>query len=116
MERSRKLYIVKAVSQYLDVFNNNQPLLDTQKPDFLNAVNLIGEAPTNYDINGYLNFLQTRGALWIIDSEDPVHPFSLHARILTGISDDASDTSTTIKLIDPANGQTHRDFVDKFEA
>lgn len=81
---------------------------------------LVGEAPTSYNINGYLQLLQTYGPLWITTSPNPGSPFSLHARILTGISGDGTPAGTTFKFMDPADGRLHSEtfsqFVNEYEA
>jgi len=113
--------MTKADSNYLQRFQQNKLLdLVNQLPGFLNALNMIGEPPQNPQISTYLNLLQSAGPIWLWTSEISSTPNIMHARILTGMSGDGTDTSTILDLIDPGDGQNHNEtfdqFITKFEA
>ncbi|WP_182812745.1 papain-like cysteine protease family protein [Bacillus sp. ME78] len=104
---------------YLEKFNNNNGLLGAEKKALLDKVGLVGEIPQSYTIDGILGLLKTHGPLWATTDEDPSKEFSIHARIINGISGDGSVLGTTLHIIDPNGGriydETFSKFIEKFE-
>lgn len=104
---------------YLKIFNRNEGLLSSQKEALLSSVGLIGEAPTNYSVEGILHLLKLYGLLWATTDEDPGKGFSIHARIIQGISGDGSIEGTVLHIVDPSGGKLVEEpfkvFTDKFE-
>lgn len=104
---------------YLEKFNNNKGLLGSEKKALLDNVGLVGEFPQSFTIEGILRLLKLHGPLWATTDEDPGKEFSIHARIINGISGDGSVLGTTLHIIDPNGGrvfdETFSKFTEKFE-
>jgi hypothetical protein len=104
--------------KYVDMFNANQGLAPGDKQAFLTAMGATFEAPQNYLASGWDQLLRQYGPLWVTTAEGA--GFSIHARILTGISGDGTFDGTTLTIADPADGQLHTEtvtaFAQKFEA
>lgn len=109
-------------NRYLNKFNSNQALLSSEKPDFIAALGMVGEAPANYPLSQYILWMQTYGPLWVTtDAATATGTFSPHARILTKIAGpNVNDPATMMFTFnDPATGQAFTinftQFVDAFE-
>jgi peptidoglycan hydrolase-like protein with peptidoglycan-binding domain len=101
-------------------FGANQGLFAAEKEPFLSDAGLVAEPPQNYSVEGLYDLLVAHGPLWLTTDEDTGSGFSIHARILTGMSGDGSIENTTLTLIDPAGGgrvvrESFRTFTEKFE-
>ncbi|MDX2043797.1 MAG: papain-like cysteine protease family protein [Acidobacteriota bacterium] len=109
----------KAGAAYTIKFKNNSGLGGVEKPDFLKSLKLRTEAPQNYTVNGWLSLLKTHGVLWVTTNEGSSQNFSIHARIIKGISGDGSPDATFLSIIDPAGGNEYSEsltaFIKKFE-
>lgn len=82
---------------------------------------MIGEVPKDYDLNGYVNLLQSYGPLLMTSAMDPRIPFNtLPTCILSRIKSSGRDSGTILKLINldawTTEDETFIDFVDRFEA
>jgi hypothetical protein len=94
-------------------------LLGSEKPPLMTALDMIGEAPMSYTINGLKDLLQTFGPLWVTTDENPTEGFAIHARVITGIFGDGTVDGTSLRIIDPAGGRRYTEgfrlFAKKFE-
>lgn len=112
----------QAGNQYLTKFNNGEGLLASEKEAFITTLGMTGEAPANYSLQQYIDWLNTYGPLWITtDSASGAGVFSPHARILTKIVGTGTPDGKGTDFIfnDPATGtekQEHfADFIKAFE-
>lgn len=112
----------QAGNQYLTKFNNGEGLLANEKEAFITTLGMTGEAPANYSLQQYIDWLNTYGPLWITtDSASGAGVFSPHARILTKIVGTGTPDGKGTDFIfnDPATGtekQEHfADFIKAFE-
>ena len=109
-------------TRYTTFFDNNQGLLSSQKPEFIAALNMVGEPPASYPLSQYALWLQTYGPLWITtDAASAEGIFSPHARILTRIKGPNLEDTSRVKFTfnDPGTGtsitQTFKEFISAFE-
>ncbi|WP_258389042.1 papain-like cysteine protease family protein [Paenibacillus spongiae] len=58
----------------------------------------------NYSVDGIEYLLKLYDPLWATTDEDPTANFSIHARIISGISGDGTPDGTLLRIIDPAGG------------
>ncbi|MCB0263900.1 MAG: hypothetical protein KDH98_12155, partial [Calditrichaeota bacterium] len=104
---------------YRTKFDNNQGLLGSEKPAFLAALGLTGEAPQSYSVQGFRNLLESVGPLWATTDELPGDGFAIHARIVTGMFGDGTPENTFLRINDPAGGRQYSEtflkFMQKFE-
>ncbi len=103
-----------AGSTFREKFDNNQGLLGSEKEPFMTGLGLRSEPPMCYNVDGFLSLLKAYGPLWVTTDEDPTENFSIHARVAVGMSSDGSANNTTIRIIDPADGNTHSEAYDVF--
>lgn len=105
---------------WLDRFNANQPLWETDKAAFLAASGLQAEPPMSYSIDGWVQLLRVYGPLFVTTSEIAGHPMWMHVRVMVGITTDGSVEGTTLQIVDPGPGSEYSekltDFQRKFEA
>ncbi|MYM30958.1 hypothetical protein GTP58_21710 [Duganella sp. CY15W] len=114
--------MTEAGDVYLQKYLNNQGLASSEKADFISTLKMTGEAPANYTLQQYIDWLTTYGPLWVTtDSSVTTGPFSPHARILTRITGTGTPNGTGTKFIfvNPATGneetENFLDFIDVFE-
>lgn len=114
--------LASAGAVYVDKFNGEKGLTASEKDAFIAALGLVAEAPANYPLQQYIDWVKTFGPLWITtDSNQAAGQFAAHARILIKVtgSGDADGTGTDFVFIDPATGtqtvQTFGEFVSAFE-
>lgn len=104
---------------YRQLYEANVGLSSTEKPGFLTAVKLFAEPPATYTADGLTSLMKVHGPLWVTTAEPDGAKFSIHARVLTGITGDGTGDGTTLFIVDPADGQTHsetlNDFTQKME-
>jgi len=106
--------ISTAAAQFLPMFQGDQGLPGDQKPALLQSMGLTTEPPEDYSIDGWLQLLQTYGALWVTTNEGSGQLFSAHARILKGISGDGNPDTTMLEIVDPGDGTEHTESVSAF--
>lgn len=74
------------------------------------------EAPANYTMPAYREFLAAYGPLWVITGDG----MSSHAQLLVAIAGDGTYANTCIEFIDPSDGRRHTEtglaFAQRFEA
>jgi hypothetical protein len=111
-----------AGNKYLEKFNNSDGLSSSEKDEFISSLNMAGEAPANYSLQNYIDWLNTYGPLWITtDSSSATANFSPHARILTKITGtgSADGNGTNFTFNDPATGteksESFLDFINAFQ-
>ncbi|WP_028978323.1 papain-like cysteine protease family protein [Sporocytophaga myxococcoides] len=99
--------------EYLSKYNNNQPLLASEKKAFIEPLGMIGEPPANYTFNTYLDWMKTYGPLWITVDSDATSNLSPHAKILIGYDGDGTEENSQLVFLDPAvNGEQKESFSD----
>src|SRR5262249_22619464 len=109
-------------AKYLQLFNDNSGLSSSEKPAFIAAIAMQAEAPANYTVQQYIDWVNGFGPLWVtVDSNSATGKFSPHARILTKITGTgtADGVGTNMTFVDPATGsemtQSFLDFNSAFE-
>jgi hypothetical protein len=107
-------------SKWLAKFQNNEPLMSGETAAFGAASGLQSEPPMSYSVDGWMQMLRVYGPLWVTTSEIPGHPFSMHARVMVGMTTDGTPGGTTVQIVDPGSGSEYaeslHDFWRKFEA
>ncbi|WP_310876883.1 papain-like cysteine protease family protein [Priestia megaterium] len=105
--------------KYLDIYKDNEGISGSEKKALLESAGLVGEAPQNYTPEGILRLLKLYGPLWATTVEGSGNKFSIHARIIYGISGDGLDLGTTLHIVDPSGGklvdEAFVEFIEKFE-
>lgn len=102
---------------YLQKFNNMEPLMSSEKPAFLSALGMVGETPSSYTLQQYIDWMNTYGPLWVTtDSLVQTGSFGPHARILTKISGTGSPDGigTSFTFINPLSGASETETFAKF--
>ncbi len=119
---SVKDVMTEAGDVYLQKYLNNQALASSEKQDFISTLKMIGEAPANYTLQQYIDWLNSYGPLWVTtDSSVTTGPFSPHARILTKITGTGTPNGVGTKFIfiNPSTGneetENFLDFIQVFE-
>ncbi|GMX61159.1 hypothetical protein Elgi_74820 [Paenibacillus elgii] len=112
--------MTQAGNTFKTKYLNNETLKGSEKGSLLSAVGLVAEPPMNYSVDGMLRLLVRYGPLWVTTRENPSEPFSVHARIVTGMFGDGTPTGTSLRIIDPASGgrkytETYEVLAHKFE-
>ncbi len=105
---------------WLGKFTRDQGLLGSEKASFLGAAGLAYEAPQSPSVQGWETLLRNYGPLWVTTDEDPTAGFAIHARVMMGIHGDGTPSTTSVDIVDPANGTAYTEklstFQTKFEA
>lgn len=108
-----------AAPQFLPMFQADQALPGNQKGDLLLSFGLTAEPPEDFTVDGWVQLLQNYGPLWVTTNEGTAQNFSVHARILKGISGDGNPDTTFMDIIDPGDGSEYNesvtDFTNKFD-
>jgi len=108
-----------AGEEYARAFENNRPLMGTDKDRFLAALRVEAEAPQDFSLSGWVDLLRKYGPLWVT-TEGPGDVFSVHAILVTGIYGDGSPTGTRFRYVDPLGGlrktETLQLIMDRFDA
>ena len=89
-----------AGQKFLDLFNADDGLKGSDKPEFLQALGLVAEPPMSFSVQGFERLLRANGPLWITTDEDPSEDFSVHARVLIGLRGDGTPENTEAFFID----------------
>jgi hypothetical protein len=109
--------LATAGAAWVQKFNDKQGLSSGEKPAFLAALGMIGEAPASYTVQQYIDWMNTYGPLWVTtDAAQASGKFSPHARILIKITGTGSPDGigTNFTFIDPASGSTSTESFAKF--
>jgi hypothetical protein len=105
----------QAGATYLALFTTTDTGLNSSnKATFLSALNLTAEPPQSYSAQALESKLRLWGPLWITTAEGDESNFSIHARVLLGISGDGTGSGTTLVIVDPADGARHIESLDDF--
>lgn len=102
-------------------FDNNVGLGKDEHSAFMSDVGLQAQAPARtYTVEAIRELLDEYGPLWFTaDVNATSGHFSVHARVIDGITGDYSPGSTWIRVIDPAHGNrnvlTFGQFLDQLE-
>jgi Papain-like cysteine protease AvrRpt2 len=107
----------KAGPEFTQLYNNRQALPPEMKNGFLKGCGLVAIPPSSYTVSGFLDLLETHGALWVtVDSADAA---MTHAVLVTGINGDGSLDGTNVNFANPADGKSEslsfREFETRFE-
>jgi hypothetical protein len=126
--RDRKQYQIKEVieragPQYLQIFVTEHGLDASEKSAFLRAMGLRSEAPQSFTTEGWLSLLKTHGPLWVTTQLRRDKPeeekFSVHARVLIGMYEEAQGDELYLRVIDPESGKQYdeklTDFLRRYE-
>ncbi|MBF9255160.1 N-acetylmuramoyl-L-alanine amidase [Pontibacter sp. 172403-2] len=105
--------------EYLNKYNNNQPLLPSEKMDFVDALGMTGEPPASYTFDTYVGWMKTYGPLWITVDSDSSTDISAHAKILIGYDGDGTEANSRFVFLDPSTvgeqRQTFAEFLEEYE-
>jgi N-acetylmuramoyl-L-alanine amidase len=107
---------------YRPKFIANGGLGSSEKGPFLDALQLHGEPPMDYTVDGLLSLLRAYGPLWATTYENIRGLFAIHARVITRIYGDGSLDGTFVQGNDPLPEnkghqytESFRDFMQKFD-
>lgn len=114
----RSFSIRDAVSRlgqkYTQAFDDNTGLAIEENRNLARAAGMRAEALQNWTVEGWLALLQRHGLLWtsfgwqVFDSTGLVETAAgRHIIIITGIYGDSTATGTTVRYVDPSDGQFH---------
>ena len=96
--------LAKAGAEYVQQYNDNKVLKQSQKDAFINKMGMISEAPGSYPPSKWIEWMKTFGPLWVTTDASAGPDFSPHAKILVRIDGDGKDdgSNTTFFWINPA--------------
>ena len=104
---------------YIDKFNNNTGLAPNEVPAFMQAYKLRDASIGALTATGLAKQLAERGPLWVVADEDSSVSFSVHARVVTGITGDGTPQGTKVLFHDPAastpDEESLQTFISKLE-
>jgi Papain-like cysteine protease AvrRpt2 len=106
--------LARAGDKYLALYEANQGIDGEEKRRFLSSLKLRAEAPQTFTVKGWLWLLQTYGPLWVTSEDRQGKKFSVHARIVTGITGDESIENTFLTIIDPQDGSEYTENINEF--
>jgi hypothetical protein len=123
-KRQQSMTIETAIGQigssWLALYKANKGLLGSQKAPFLTAAGLTWQAPQSLSASGWEALLRDYGPLWVTTDEDPTADFAIHARVMTGIHGDGTESGTKLDIVDPGTGTAYQEsfgtFLRKFES
>lgn len=105
---------------WLTRFRNDVGLMDYHYDELLEVTGLVSEPKgTNWPIDKYRRLIRSYGPLWLttdVDMDPGAGDIALHVRILTGIWGDGTPEGTTVRLVDPADGEAHEFTFEEFSA
>jgi hypothetical protein len=99
---------------YLEKFNNDTGLLPSEVTTFMQAYSLRDASIGALTAAGLAKQISERGPLWVIADEDTTVSFSIHARVIIGITGDGTPQGTKILFHDPANSQPGEESLQTF--
>lgn len=99
---------------YLDKFNNDTGLLPNEVTTFMQAYALRDASIGALTAAGLAQQISERGPLWVIADEDNTVSFSIHARVIIGITGDGTPQGTKILFHDPASSQPGAESLQTF--
>lgn len=100
--------------QFRVMFDHNEGLSSEAKQQFLDAMKLKTEPPATYTGPAILNLLKQYGPVWVTTTPPGGKSFSIHARIVIGIT--GSDQDALLTVADPADGAKHVESITAFTA
>jgi hypothetical protein len=99
---------------YLDRFKNDSGLLPGEVPAFREAYALRDASVGVLTAAALARQMAERGPLWVIADEDASASFSVHARVLIGITGDGTPQGTRVRFHDPASSQPGEESLQTF--
>jgi hypothetical protein len=99
---------------YLDRFKNDSGLLPGEVPAFREAYALRDASVGVLTAAALARQMAERGPLWVIADEDASATFSVHARVLIGITGDGTPQGTRVRFHDPASSQPGEESLQTF--
>ena len=104
---------------YVEKYNADTGLLPNEVPAFLQAFGLRDASIGTLTAAGLAKQIAERGPLWVIADEDSSASFSIHARVITGITGDGTPQGTKVLFNDPASSEPGEEslqvFISKLE-
>ena len=94
--------LVAGGQTYVDKYKNNTGLSPTEVTTFMQDFNLRDASIGALTAAGLAKQIESRGPLWVIADQDESEGFSVHARVITGISGDGTTKGTKVTFNDPA--------------
>jgi len=112
----------RAGSIYRTKFDRNELIHPNDIPELLKSFSIVSEPPAqNYAVAGWIQLLRDYGPLWVTLAPDALHPWLLHAVVISGIRSDDTIEGTKFSLIDSGDPDqleknvSLADFVEMFE-
>lgn len=99
---------------YVDKFNTDTGLLPNEVSAFMQAYKLRDASIGALTASGLVKQIAERGPLWVIADEDSTTSFSIHARVITGITGDGTPQGTKIFFHDPTSSQPGEESLQTF--
>ena len=87
---------------YVDKYKNNTGMSPAEVETFMQDFNLKDASIGALTASGLAKQIESRGPLWVIADQDQSEGFSVHARVITGISGDGTTKGTKVTFHDPA--------------
>jgi Papain-like cysteine protease AvrRpt2 len=104
---------------YVDKYKNNTGMLPNEVATFMQDFKLRDASIGALTAKGLAQQIEDRGPLWVIADQDETESFSVHARVITGISGDGTPQGTKVIFHDPArdepNEQTLQQLIIELE-
>jgi len=103
-------------ARYLNIFQNNNVLITTLVPQFMQDANMTLESMQDLNADGWSALLNQYGPLWVGTLNQLGPSGGLHSRIVQGLSGDGSGDNTFFAIVDPAGGRTYGETMTTFMA
>ena len=104
---------------YVDKYKNNTGMLPNEVATFMQDFKLRDASIGALTAAGLAQQIKDRCPLWVIVDQDQTVSFSVHARVITGISGDGTPQGTKVIFNDPAqdkpNEQTLQQLIIELE-
>lgn len=90
---------------YIDKYKNDTGLLPSEVAAFIQDFNLRDASIGDLTAEELAKQIASRGPLWVIADQDQSASFSVHARVITGITGDGTTQGTKVLFNDPAKDE-----------
>ena len=99
---------------YVDKFAADTGMQPSEVPAFIQAFGLRDASVRALTVVLLAKQIKERGPLWVIADEDPSASFSIHARVITGVTGDGTLQGTKVLFNDPASSQPGEESLQAF--
>lgn len=98
---------------YVDKYKNNTGMLPNEVATFMQDFNLRDASIGDLTAEDLAKQIEARGPLWVIADQDETVSFSVHARVITGISGDGTTQGTKVMFNDSAKDEPDEQSLQK---